>query len=251
MKHLIYLLGILLLPFNLDAQHDYINYMTDPTHYKEVGEGQPVEDIREIAANFTEVVVGNGIQLFITSNEDKNVKIVAQKNLLPLISSEISDNSLTVKLSNSLETSKGIKIYVPMNDISKINIKEGGYMHYSNGEIVNHLELLIQSGAVADANLNVNNFSCTVMGGSVLNLEGKVSENADIFVKGGSVLKGKKFECTACNTTVLGASRCKIKVTDALSARVENQSHFVYSGKPKNVKKTTKLNGKIRNSFLF
>ena len=253
MKYPLYLLGILLFSFNLNAQspHDYINYMTDPTHSKEVGEGEPIKETREIDANFTEVIVGNGIQLFITPNQDENVKIVAQKNLLPLISSETDDDKLTVRLSASLETTKGIKLYVPINNISKINIKEGGYLSYSNDVIVNHLELLIQSGAEADTNINANNFSCMVMGGSVLNLEGKVSEKADIFVKGGSVLQGKKFECAECDMTVLGASKCKLKVTNTLNARVENESRLVYSGKPNTVEKTVKLNGKIRSSFLF
>jgi len=116
---------------------------------------------------------------------------------------------------------------------------------------INHLELLIQSGAEADTNINANNFSCLVMGGPVLNLEGKVSKKADIFVKGGSVLQGKKFECAECDMTVLGASKCKLKVTNSLNARVENESRLVYSDKPNTVKKTVKLNGKIRSSFLF
>lgn len=251
MKYLWYSLSFLFC-FNLNAQQsvdnelNYINYMTNPNGDKVIGSGESIEHIRKMDVDFDEIIVGNGMQLFIVPNDGQDLKILAQENILPLIHSEVIDNKLIVRLSASLETTKGIKLYVPIGKLSKINVKEGGYLNFPEQIKVDKLDLLLQSGSISDCHVMAKNFSCIVMGGSELNLAGKVSELADFFVKGGSVLKGKKFESTNCDMTVLGASKCKLKVTDLLNARVENQSTFVYSGKPKIGKKTTKLNGKIK-----
>ena len=179
MKYLFCICGFLIC-FNLSGQVlkqnelDYINYMTDPTHAKVMGSGEVVDEIRAIETSIEEIIVGNGIQLFLTQGNEPNIKVVAQRNALPLISTEVKDKKLIVGLSASLETSKGIKLYVSLGSIASINIKQGSYLNIPNELNFNKLDLLVQSGALADCHVLADNFFCTVMGGSVLNLTGKV-----------------------------------------------------------------------------
>ena len=140
---------------------------------------------------------------------------------------------------------------MPIGRLSRITIKEGGYLNFpSIIAAVDKLDLLLQSGAVADCNINSGDFGCTVMGGATLNLDDTANKTAQIAVKGGSVLNGKKFNCTRCNVTVLGASKCTLSVKEVLSARVENESSLFYAGNPKIESKSTKLNGKIRHKIF-
>ena len=230
---------------------NHINYITDPSKPKVIGSGDVVEETRKIDMSFGELTVGNGMQLYIIPDSSNNILIAAQAAILSLVSSEVTDSSLTIRLTASLETYKGIKLYVPIGRLSKITIKEGGYLHFpSTISAVDKLNLLLQSGALADCNINSGDFSCTVMGGATLNLDGNAKKTAQIAVKGGSVLNGKKFKCTRCNVTVLGASKCTLSVQEVLNARVENESSLVYFGNPKIESKTTKLNGKIRHKVF-
>jgi len=231
-----------------ERDFSYINYMTDPDDAKVIGEGTAIQEKRAINSSFDELIVGNGMQAFITSDDTKEIQVVAQENVLPLISSEVVDNKLIFRLTASMETNEGIKLYIPIGEIAKINIKEGGYLYFNDSVV--DIDLLLQSGSTADCNIVSKNFSCTVMGGSRLNLEGDVSEAADIFVKGGSVLKGKKFECTKGNITALGASKCSLKVTEFLDARVENYSTLKYAGSPEISNKKTHTKGKIRRNWI-
>ena len=227
------------------SEQDYINYTTDPDAPKVVGSGEPVAERREITVPFNAVTVGNGMQLFIVSGEAKSIEVVAQAEILPLIRSDVADNRLTVGLTASLETSKGIKIYVSVGNLSEIKVKEGGYLFLPEQVEMDSLKMLLQSGASADCAVFSKTFSCTVMGGSTLRLSGKVPDSAIIAVLGGSELKGKNFKCLDCDVTVLGASKCWITAQQTLKARVENESKLLYYGYPKTVQKMTKLNGRI------
>lgn len=238
---------ILAQKIDLEDQN-HINYITDPSKPKTIGSGDPAEVLREADMSFEELVVGNGMQLYITSDNTPGILIAAQEALLPLISSEVSDKRLTLRLTASLETFRGIKVYVPIGKLAKITVKEGAYLHFpSIISKLNNIEILLQSGAFGDCDLNTEQLNCTVMGGATLNLSGSVHKHADITVLGGSVLNGKSFKCSSCNVTVLGASKCKLKVTELLNARVENESSFVYIGNPHVETSTTKLNGKIKH----
>lgn len=255
MKHLS-LIFILLTSITLNAQFsqdrnfDYIKYMIDPAGDSVLGTGDPIAEARTIEFSYDEIIVGNGIQVFVQEGTNTNIKIAAQENILPLVLSENLDNKLVVRLSASLETDKGIKLYLPIGSLHKINVKEGAYLHIPKAVSATNLKLLIQSGSIADCYLNLEQFSCTVMGGSELHIEGKVTGKADIFVKGGSILKGKLFESAYADVIVLGASKCSLKVNDLLDARVENESKLVYHGNPKIGIKSTKLNGKIKRRFI-
>lgn len=71
----------------------YINYIINSDSVKVVGEGVPGEESRAIDLAFNEVVVGNGMQAFFTSDKVQSVRVVAQKDILPLISMEVINNS--------------------------------------------------------------------------------------------------------------------------------------------------------------
>lgn len=228
------------------GQENYVNYMTSLDAPKIIGEGELVEDIRKLESSYFEVVIGNGIQAEITPN-NQNIKIIAQANIIPEVSTTIKNNKLIIKFSKSLETYKDVKVLIPAKSITKVTAKEGTKLKIVTHNNINEFTLFLQSGAVANCNINVEKFISTTMGGATLNIEGKVSNFSDLFVKGGSYFNGDDFEAKMCDITVLGSSHCKLKVKSLLKARVENESVLLYSGNPEIAKSHTALNGKIIN----
>lgn len=238
-----------LIALNVSAQSrdaNFINYMTSPRDPKVIGKGDVGEELRIFNDSFKTVIVGNGIQLDIFSGEAQNMKVVAQNNILPLVKSEIIQGALIIRLAESLETHKGIKVYLPKNQLSSISIQQGGVLSIQEPIEFENLTLFLASGAFANCKINVDSLSCTVMGGSTLNLDGSSRKFSTLVVQGGSNLDGEYFECSDCKTIVLGASKCKLKVLNAIDARVENESLLIYSGTPASIKKSTSLNGQIQ-----
>lgn len=241
--------GAFLIAFNVNAQNrdaNFINYMTSPKDPKVIGKGDAVEELRTFDAVIETVIVGNGIQLAISLGEDEGLKVVAQNNILPLVKSEVKEGVLVIRLTASLETRKGIKVYLSKSQLSTIMIQQGGILSNEETLDFDNLTLLLQSGAFANCKINVDSFNCTVMGGSTLNLKGSSQKFSTLLVQGGSNLNGEYFECSDCKTIVLGASKCKLRVSNSIDARVENESLLTYTGTPTSIKKSTSLNGQIQ-----
>jgi hypothetical protein len=237
--------------FNLNAQNmprpvndpAHINYITSTTAQKVIGSGEAVTKPINLDKPFDEIVVGNGISVAI-SPAYKNLQITAENNLLPLVDVQILEGQLVVKLSASLETFKGIKIQVPAANISKITAKEGANIEFVNDEHTKSASILLQSGAAAACNIQLENFSTTVMGGASLSIQGN-AQHSKIVVKGGSVMEGNNLKNGDVDITLLGSSLCSLNVNSHLDARVENESILNYSGNPVLGKQQTALNGKI------
>lgn len=249
MKSAVSILLFTSLAYMLYAQTDnnrlHINYMTDPSHYKETGKGALVSESRPLTHEIREVVVGNGIQVSFTTTPAAFFEVRAQANLIPLVQSEIVGTKLVVQLKASLETDQGIFLNIPFGGIRDIHIKQGAFVDLRTDAYPQKLRLVLESGSAGFFSGKMDELSCIVMGGSELVLEGEAT-SADIAVKGGSMLKGQSFNSTNCMVTVLGASDCTIGVQTNLKARVENESTLLYYGNPKILDKETKLNGKIR-----
>lgn len=254
MKFLFTVLVVLFSGLSLMAQLERepsknINYSLSSQDEIVVGEGEPIIEKRTINYRFNELIVGNGIQAYISSDATNEIQVVAQKDILPLISTEIVANKLVVSISGALQTTKGIKVYVPMGELAEITMKEGSYLYLEDEKIAN-LTLNLQSGSIANCDIIAQHFDCTVMGGSSLSIEGQVIGDADILVKGGSILKGSNLVCNTTNVTVLGASKCDLNVEKSLSMQVENYSTFKYKGNPVILKKTTTGKSKIKHRRL-
>lgn len=216
----------------LNAQHNDLNYKTAPNHYQEIGKGQMHQENRYSDQLFNKIVVGNGIQLLLTTNTHSHWTVEAQKNLIPLVSSTIDNNTLTLSLKSGLHTKKGIKVYIPMHHIQQITVKEGAHLHIAQTPQQEQFHLYLQSGSTADCNIKTNQFIATVMGGSSLHLQGTATQQAHINIKGGSTLNGDRFSCTTGNITVLGHSACFLHIDQKLTAKVNNHSTLYYSGQP-------------------
>ena len=249
MKSNFFAAALILASINVYAQsvndHAYINYMTDPTHYKEKGKGELVAEARALPPGLQELVVGNGIQLNFTAAPATFFEVRAQANLLPLVQTELSGAKLIIKLSASLETDKGILVNIPIGGIHTITAKEGAYLQLSPDLNLKTLHLMMESGSEGVCEGQLENLDCVVMGGSNLKLAGAAGQTA-LVVKGGSTLSGVSFNTQNGDITVLGASECAIGVKGTLSARVENESTLLYYGTPRILNQETKLNGKIK-----
>lgn len=221
----------------------HIHYMTSPTDPKVIGSGELVTKPINLNEPFGEVVVGNGISVAIAPAY-QNLQITAENNILPLVDVHILEGQLVIKLSASLETFKGIKILIPASNINKITAKEGANLEYANDERTKSASIFLQSGASANCNVQLENFSTTVMGGASMSIQGN-AQHSQIVVKGGSLMEGKNLKNEDVDVTLLGSSLCSLNVNSHLDACVKNESILNYSGKPVLGKQQTELNGKI------
>ncbi len=192
-----------------------IKYILDPSRTDHVkGIGKLLSQKRVLSSSYNSIVVENGIQLHINTSHEDFVKVIAEKNIIPMVETKIKAGVLYIQLSNPLETSKGVKVE----------------LHTSNDQV---MELLSKSGSYTNFDTkNLQRLNLTVMGGSEVELSGKVA-HADIFVKGGSILQAQNCQIENLNILAKSASEAKVNVSNKLNATADNWGKILYKGNPK------------------
>lgn len=92
--------------------------------------GDNTIETRSVDVNFTEVEINNKINLIIKHDSTFSLKVEAGANLLPLITTEVSGNLLTIKSDNKCSFlrsyNKTINVYLSTPNLTKINYKGQG-----------------------------------------------------------------------------------------------------------------------------
>jgi len=209
-----------------------IRYTTDPNAKLTKGKGPVISEERSLPA-IEKIIVGNGMHLVLSNDNNGTFRIEAQENILPLINSSVNDGELVLSLTSSLQTREGIKVYMSAGQVNQIIAKEGSFLEIPDGLNNHSLDLLVTSGSNGNCHLNLKDLKCHVKNGSNLTLEGSVQKEAEIFVTSASNFRGKKFKGEECAVTVSNASNCILHVGSALYANVEGVSNLSYYGNPK------------------
>ena len=166
MKKMTFLIGIglgIALGGNAQQPENHLRYTVDPQLPLEIGTGAVLAEPRPQGDELTEIVVGNGIQLYLIREPLSGLVVEAQPNILPLVQTLQSGNQLTVKLSTGLETFEGIKIKIALGQLQKIHLKEGAYFEADSTLAMDELALFFESGSQGKCDLNVQHFSCTII----------------------------------------------------------------------------------------
>ena len=187
------------------------------------GDGAIKTEDRPIS-DFSALAVTGGYQIEWSSGKPA-LTISTDQNLLPLIETIVSDNTLQIDWEEDLVPTKGIKIILSSAALADVKLTGGISLTASN--LSGH-DLKLESNGASDISLN----------GSVTNLEVNLS--------GASKLNAKSFQTQTATLSLDGASYADVTVTDTLNASISGAGLLTYSGNPKSVEKNISGAGRIQ-----
>lgn len=153
------------------------------------------------------------------------LSISTDQNLLPLITTSVSGDSLHIDWKENLRPTKGITIIVSSASLS--DVKLNGAISVTASNLSGHDLKLESSGA-----------SSIVVDGSVTNLEVNLS--------GTTKLNGTSLHTQTARVSLDGASYADVTVTEKLNATISGVGVLTYGGNPKSVEKNVDGVGKIQ-----
>jgi hypothetical protein len=151
--------------------------------------------------------------------------ISTDQNLLPLITTSITGNSLHIDCKENLRPTKGITIIVSSASLTDVQLNGAVSVTASN-----------LSGE--DLKLESNGASSIVVDGSVTNLEADLS--------GATRLNGKSLHAQTARVSLNGAAYADVTVTETLNASISGAGVLTYGGDPKSVEKNVGGVGRIQ-----
>jgi hypothetical protein len=85
------------------------------------GAGEPVADARQLA-NFRNITATSAFEVEVVCGKEQHVVVIAQKNILPLIRTEVKNGTLVFRVVGSYKTNKPIKIQVQMSQLETLRV---------------------------------------------------------------------------------------------------------------------------------
>tara|TARA_B110000093_G_scaffold178454_1_gene217038 strand:+ start:1677 stop:2405 length:729 start_codon:yes stop_codon:yes gene_type:complete len=183
------------------------------------GSGVEKKEVRDIG-EFRGVDLGISADVAITYGENPSLNIVADDNILPIITTEVVDGELSISSNESYSTKTKIRVEIKIPVIDKLSISGSGNVSLDS-VTKDKLNLLISGSGNIDAT------------GSVANLTAKVSGSGD--------MRLKRLKTKNCKLTINGSGDAVVSVTEILDAKINGSGDISYYGKPQKV--VSKVNG--------
>jgi hypothetical protein len=135
---------------------------------------------------FEHLSVGAGIRVDVTEGATVSVTLAAQPNLLPLISTRVTDGQLVVNVASpGFSTAEPVTLTVVAPDLRSMTLS-GGATGTLATTTTGTLTLDVSGGAVLEATGTAQALALTVSGGAQAHLGGLEAEAATVTASGGA-----------------------------------------------------------------
>ena len=178
-----------------------------------------------LISDFSKVVVAGGYRIKWSSGKPA-LNISTDQNLLPLIKTAVSGNTLQIDSKEDLAPTKSITINLFSTSLADMQLSGG---HSFRASQVSGRDLKIESSGAWDISVD----------GSITKLEASLA--------GASKLNAKSLQTQTAKLSLLGASYARVAVTGTLKVSVIGASSVTYSGNPEVVETNVIGAGSIRH----
>ncbi len=194
------------------------------------GNGQIVEETRNIDENFTIVSASEGIDVFVTQGSEYKISVEADENIIDLIGTDVRDGRLKIHaIENIGRATKNV--YVTLPEISALESSSGADLIAQNVVESERIELDASSGADLQVELVAGEVSADCSSGADIRVSGK----ADMLyadASSGSDIKASDLVVKRCNADASSGADISVNVSESLVADASSGADIRYSGDP-------------------
>jgi len=177
------------------------------------GSGVAKTEARTVG-DFSQIEVGNAMQLQVHLGEKTAVEVTGDDNLVPLVQTKVAGDKLEISFDGSYSSKIGIVIKVTAPKLTGLSA----------------------SGAstITATDLKGSQLTLKLSGASSGTVMGKV-DALGVECSGASKLLGKELAAKSAKVNTSGASQAEVNVSDQLEATASGASSVRYTGNPKKV----------------
>lgn len=187
------------------------------------GDGVLKTEDRSIA-DFSTVEVAGGYQITWAPGKPA-LNISTDENLLPLIKTVVSGNTLKIDSKENLRPSKNITIILSSTSLADVQLTGGNSFKASS---ISGQNLKLESTGASDITVDgsVTNLTATLTGASKLNAKSLQTQNSTL--------------------SLVGASDADVTVSNTLKVTITGAGSLTYSGNPQSVQQNVTGAGSIK-----
>jgi hypothetical protein len=187
------------------------------------GNGSIKTETRDVAA-FEAITCDGGYEVQIDCQGKQSVAIETDENLLPLVKTEVHNNTLHIYTKGNLFPTQRIRIAVSVPNITEFT---------SNGSTDGDIN-----------NINNSAFDIGIHGSGKLHLNGK-SGTVHITTSGSSKIDAASLISENSDIQINGSGNIRVYATNSIGVQINGSGTVKYKGDPKNVNQQINGSGRI------
>jgi hypothetical protein len=197
-----------------------------------IGSGNVISEDRAVSG-FSKVLIKGSGNLFIGQGDVESLTITAEDNLIPLITTTVSGDTLTIsqKQGTSISAAKSREIYLKVKDLVSISASGSVNINCSGLSTKNLNIKTTGSSDVIISNLIATGVDISASGSGNYTLAGK-TDNLKIAFSGSSDCSAENLESKECTVKSTGSGNISINVKDNLNVFIGGSGTVSYIGNP-------------------
>lgn len=194
------------------------------------GNGNVTEEVRQVA-QFDEVHVSRGMNVYITQGSPAKIVVVADNNLHEVIETRVEGNVLKVFVNENIRWAKEKKVMVTVEKLTGVSTSSGSNVWSQNQIMSENLGLKASSGANLTMEVNAKYLKADCSSGANIKLTG-LAKDAEMEASSGANLVGGDLKADNCKMKASSGANVSATVNQSLDARASSGGNVVYYGEP-------------------
>ena len=207
------------------------------------GNGNVTEEVRQVA-EFDQIHVSRGMNVYVTQGSPAKVVVIADNNLHEVIETKVEGGILKVYVNENVRWAKEKKVMVTVEKLTGVQTTSGSNAWSQNQIMSENLELKASSGANLTMDLNAKYLKADCSSGANIKLSGLAKE-AELETSSGANLKGEELKAENCKMRASSGGNVSSTVNGRLEAHASSGGNVVYFGEPTETDVNTSSGGNI------
>lgn len=194
------------------------------------GNGNIQTQTRKVS-DFKGIDVSGGFTVEITQGSSESLRLEAEENLLDNIKTEVRNGVLHIYNDKGITSSKGMKAYITVKELNKIDISGGVKVIGKSTFKTNTMNIDMSGGSKVALAVDAKQLKMDMSGASKVELTGKADELI-MEMSGASNVDASELEAKDVKVGASGASKVKVFAKDSLAIDASGASAVYYKGSP-------------------
>lgn len=222
------------------------NFSLTAQSFKQVrGNGNVVTQERNLDGSFHAIHATSGIDVYITSGEEAQLKVETDENLQEVILTEVSNGTLKITTNKNIGKSTRKKVYVTYIHIDRLRAESGAEIESRNILKAQELDVSSNSGGEIEVEVFSEFITATASSGGDIELKGK-SIHLDASANSGGKVDAKHLEGIHANVKASSGGKVKVHAKETLKANADSGGSISYYGNPEETTIQASFSGRIK-----
>ena len=192
------------------------------------GNGQVVEEAREVTEEFTMVYASEGLDVYVTQGNEFSINVEADENVIELIGTDIRDGRLKVHaIENIGRATKNV--YVTLPEVEALETSSGADLIAQGTITADKIALEASSGSDLEVEVDANEVTADTSSGADIKVSGRTNMlYAD--ASSGADIKARGLLAKRCQADASSGADISVNVSESLVADASSGADISYTG---------------------